>query len=249
MQRMILCSLGRRNCRQASTLVSKLDTAVKDLPHREAVRYTDKNVKWSAHEFNAHVDGHAQALLDYGFSPGIPILNWMHDNKVKHVSLLSAAKLGLQVTEMDGAINTVAEVRKVLALSNCRMVVFDPDSEGVNRLELLRMAIPEFYHYDDEMGQWFHSKHYPNLKFFLHSGFDIEVGCLNFKRCFNYSQNKKQLEEIKDSLTDDMPLYRKVSRGADGNLEVSEMYSHKDVYKNKLWGFADKMANKEYFEL
>eukprot|EP00602_Paraphysomonas_sp_CaronLab_P007450 CAMPEP_0185019186 /NCGR_PEP_ID=MMETSP1103-20130426/1811_1 /TAXON_ID=36769 /ORGANISM="Paraphysomonas bandaiensis, Strain Caron Lab Isolate" /LENGTH=212 /DNA_ID=CAMNT_0027549369 /DNA_START=162 /DNA_END=797 /DNA_ORIENTATION=+ len=212
-----------------------MESAVQELPYREAVRYTDKNVKWSAYEFNAHVNNHAHAMLDYGFGPGVPVLNWMHDNKVKHVTLMAASKIGLQVTEMDGGINTVEEVRKVLALSNCRMVVFDPDSEGVNRLELLRMAIPEFYHYDDEMGQWFHSKHFPNLKFFLHSGFDIEVGCLNFKRWFNPSTNKAQLDEIKSKLTDDMPLYRKVSRGADGKLDVSEMHTHKDVYNSKMW--------------
>jgi hypothetical protein len=36
--------------------------------------------------------------------------------------------------------------------------------------------------------------------------------------------------------------------GASG-LEVSEFASHKDVYTKKMWGFADKLITKEYFEL
>jgi hypothetical protein len=64
----------------------------------------------------------------------------------QHVTLMAAAKLGMQITDMDSKINTVAEVRECLALAQCRMIVFDPQSEGVDRLELLRMSIPEFYH-------------------------------------------------------------------------------------------------------
>lgn len=110
---------------------------------------------------------------------------------------MAAAKLGMQITDMDSSINTVDEVRECLTLAQCRMIVFEPQSDGVDRLELLRLSIPEFYHCkytmgvvanlyiqivtslfvdDDTQGQWFHSKYYPNLKFFLHSGFDIELG-------------------------------------------------------------------------
>jgi len=35
----------------ASSLVSKIDEAVNSLPLREAVRYTGKNMKWTAKEF------------------------------------------------------------------------------------------------------------------------------------------------------------------------------------------------------
>jgi hypothetical protein len=60
--------------------------------------------------------------------------------------MMACAKLGMQVTDMDSSINTVAEVRECLNITQPRMIVFEPQSEGIDRLELLRMAIPEFYH-------------------------------------------------------------------------------------------------------
>jgi hypothetical protein len=35
-----------------SSLVANFEKAVADLPHREAVRYTDKNIKWTAANVN-----------------------------------------------------------------------------------------------------------------------------------------------------------------------------------------------------
>ena len=45
--------------------------------------------------------------------------------------------------DMDIAIDSVADVRSCLDAADCRMIVFDPED---GRLELLRKAIPEFYH-------------------------------------------------------------------------------------------------------
>ena len=44
---------------------------------------------------------------------------------------------------MDTAINTVEDIRACLEAADSRMIVFDPEDD---RLELLRKAIPEFYH-------------------------------------------------------------------------------------------------------
>jgi hypothetical protein len=110
----------------------------------------------------------------------------------QYISLLAAAKLGLSVTDLDPAIVSVANIRKILFLVQPRMIVFDPEC-GNNRLELLRQSIPEFYHCtdhtyhlkfllltliadDDEDGHAFHSKYFPKLQYFLHTGFDLEVG-------------------------------------------------------------------------
>ena len=38
--------------RGVSSLVANFEKAVADLPHREAVRYTDKNIKWTAANVN-----------------------------------------------------------------------------------------------------------------------------------------------------------------------------------------------------
>lgn len=62
----------------------------------------------------------------------------------QQISSLAAAKIGLKVFDMDvDTINTVEDVRACLAAADSRMIVFDPEDD---RLELLRKAIPEFYH-------------------------------------------------------------------------------------------------------
>jgi hypothetical protein len=35
-------------------MITEFEKVVHSFPHREAVRYTDKNVKWTAEEFNVH---------------------------------------------------------------------------------------------------------------------------------------------------------------------------------------------------
>lgn len=234
--------------RAASSLVSNFDKSVASLPHREAVRYKDKNIKWTASNVNQLVEGHANVLLEpeYQFSPGTCVIHWMPEGREKQITSLAAAKMGLKVFDMDIAIDTVTDVRACLEAADCRMIVFDPEDD---RLQLLRKAIPEFYHYNDSNGQWFHSKYYPNLKFFLQTGFDIEMGCLNLKRWMQPAPlTSPELEQRVQGLTDDMPLYRKATKDASG-LNMSPWYTHADVEKQKQFILADKLTHKEYFEM
>lgn len=43
-----------RPLRRASSLVGTFDKIVNESPMREAMRYTDKNMKWTASEFKVH---------------------------------------------------------------------------------------------------------------------------------------------------------------------------------------------------
>ena len=78
--------------------MSKLEASVNELPFRDAVRYTPKDTRWTAQEYNViiicawcylltsmqtYVDNHADAMLDNGFRPGMSILNWMPEGDVK----------------------------------------------------------------------------------------------------------------------------------------------------------------------
>ena len=97
---------------------------------------------------------------------------------------------------------------------------------------------------NDSNGQWFH------LKFFLHTGFDIEMGCLNLKRWMQPTPVQTvELEQRVQSLSDDMPLYRQATKGASGALQMSEWQTHADVEKAKQFILADKVSHKEYFEM
>ena len=116
------------------------------------------------------------------------------------------------MAELDPAIDNVADLRNALKLANCKAIFFDPVTETQDNLLLLRKAIPEFYeckthqfyrhsfshiHHilsvsdvdDDSHGQFFHSKYYPTLKYFVQTGFDNELGTLticNDRRLFYF---------------------------------------------------------------
>jgi len=115
----------------------------------------------------------------------------------KHVALLSAAKIGLKVMDIDVSITEISDLRSALKLANCKALYFDPVDETHNKLLLLRKAIPEFFacnytysflfYYcltyrqkidDDTCGQLFHSKYFPALRYFIHTGFDVEMGTI-----------------------------------------------------------------------
>lgn len=59
---------------------------------------------------------------------------------------MAAARAGLNVVEIDEAINDVKTLRNALWAAKVRYLFFCPEVEDVsNHLMLLRKAIPEFY--------------------------------------------------------------------------------------------------------
>jgi len=162
--------------RPASSLVAKFDASVGSLPLREAVRYTGKNLRWTANDFNTYCNSHASALLDLEFKAGETIIVWLPESAEKHVVMMAAAKIGMKVVDVDLDVTELSAVRSFLAETKPKAIYFKPQHEDADYLLLLRKAIPEFFEYDDSHGQMFHSKYYPTLKYFIHTGFDIENG-------------------------------------------------------------------------
>ena len=101
---------------------------------------------------------------------------------------------------------------------------------------------------DDSYGQPFHSKHWPSLQYFVHTGFDIELGCLNYKSLFLPHPQVNKVAQAASKLSDDMPLYTRISKGSDGSLKASSTLTHGQVVGDKNWAFASKVISKEYFE-
>ena len=228
--------------------MSSVNAAVASLPMREAVRYTKGNVKVTADEFNKYAESHANALFEYGLVTGDSVAVWMTESQEKHVTLLAAAKLGLKVVEFDASINSMEDLRAALSMAEAKTIIFDPISGDVDQLMLLRKAIPEFFEYDDTYGQPFHSKYFPHLKYFIQTGFDIEIGCLNYKHCFlpNSTTDYVGASTIKDST----PLHMSVTKKGDGSgIEASKTVSHKDALGLPSYLFAKNLADKTYFEI
>jgi len=241
-------SMTPASFRYTSSLVTNFDTAISELPLREAVRYTDKNMKWTALEFQRQVESHANALIDLNLvKNGDTIAVWLPDSAEKHVAMIAAAKLGLTVYDIDLSISTVDELRACLKASNCKMIYFDPVDETQNKLELLRKAIPEFYEYDDSRGQRFHSKHFQNLAYFIHTGFDVEMGCLNYRRVFLPHPEVNSVAALSPAVSDSSPLYAHIVKGSNG-IQVGPTLDHTTVLDQQPWSFASKFISKQYFE-
>jgi len=228
-----------------SSLVRAFDSAVNELPLREAVRYTENNIRMTSKQFKGYCDNHAKAMTDLDFSPGDRVAVWLPESAEKHVILLAAAKLGFNIFDIDIKLTQLSEIRGFLQSSGAKIIYFKPEHEDTNYLLLLRKAIPEFFEYDDSHGQLFHSKHFPALKYFIHTGFDIENGCLNFKSLYlpDYSDPLPSAAAVESNLK-----YTSISKGASGEVVVSETLGSAKLLDVSAFSFAKKIINKEYFE-
>lgn len=236
--------------RFASSLVSKFEGSVEKLPMREAVKYSAiKNGKWTATELKTKVDAHANGMLDIGIKAGDTIGVWMGECPERHVSLLAAAKMGLKVADIDTSISTVPQLRQALALAKAKAIIFHPITDAQNCLMLLRKSIPELFYYEDEYGQFFHSKHFPELQYFIQTGFDQEVGCLNYKYVKLPNPMVSAVAETAAATTDETPLYFKISGSGGAEVSAGPVLSHAAVEKADAWPFLKKLHNLEYFEV
>merc|ERR1711871_228582 len=150
--------------------------------------------------------------------------------------------MGVKVVDFGESkeITTVEELRFALDRANVKALFFDPIYDLKDNLLLLRKAIPDFFQYDDSHGQLFHSKHYPNLIYFIQTGFDVEMGCLNYKSMFLHHPMIPLVRKTASATTDITPLY--------STLDMKTI-SHGEALTNRTWDFAKKIIEKQYYEL
>ena len=99
---------------------------------------------------------------------------------------------------------------------------------------------PHPYADDDKNGQDIHSKHFPSLKYFVHTGFDIEMGCLNYKSLFLSDPVTSLVDSASKAVTDELPLYARASS--------LSFVSQSKALDEAAFGFAKKLIAKQYFE-
>ena len=104
-------------------------------------------------------------------------------------------------------------------------------------------------HYNDDFGQYFHSKHFPELKYFIQTGFDIQVGCMCYQTCF-LMDGENAAAQIASGLDDKTPLYSKITSDGD-NVNRSKVITHGDVLASNdaTWTFVQNLTGKKFFEL
>lgn len=222
--------------------VTNVIKSVNELPMREALRYTGKNVKWTAQEFKSYADAHTGALLEYGFTTDDSIAVWLDDSAEKHVTIFAAAQLGIKVYDIDSSITNKDQMREILKSIKCKSIYFEPQTATLDKALILRQSIPELFYYNNETQESdFHSKHFPELKYFIHTGFDLEEGFYNFKRWFKSGYTLDT--SMTSSLSDDKLFYTHVSKNG-----VKPTVSLGKARSESALKFADALISKVYLE-
>lgn len=192
---------------------------------------------------------------------------------LQHVLFLAAAKAGLKVVEMDVSITSVQDVREALRLSQPKAIYVQKQFGNTDYLLVLRKSIPELFYCmlpylislrsfdclanmihilllldDDSGGQLFHSKYFPNLRFFVHTELDNEIGALNFNSLFLRDPPVSYVKAAAEATKDDTPLYSAITKGSKG-VQQTPFVPHGEVLKLPAWSFANKVVESVYFEV
>ena len=99
------------------------------------------------------------------------------------------------------------------------------------------------------MTNYFHSKHYPHLRYFIHLDSGVELGAIAFQELFFPDPRINYVEQLQDKVTDSFPLYTRINRKEDGDLEVLGPVELGKVLDHPQWTFAKKLVNNEVFEV
>lgn len=92
-------TIKRFSSTNSNNLFNKLNTLIKELPHRDALMISSQNIKWSIKELDTYTTAFAKHLIELGFKPGQSFMAWSDINHSAEIicSLLGAWKAGLKV--------------------------------------------------------------------------------------------------------------------------------------------------------
>mmetsp|Transcript_31986 Transcript_31986/g.23646 ORF Transcript_31986/g.23646 Transcript_31986/m.23646 type:complete len:258 (+) Transcript_31986:103-876(+) len=233
--------------RFASSLVTKFDKSVESLPLREAVRYVSIKQKLTAKDFLDSAESHANALLDHGFKKDDVLAMWSVDGMEKDFTKMAAAKAGMRFVDIDPSITDIASIREFLKISQVKALYFFPHHDDKDFPMLLRKAIPELFYYDNSEGQFFHSKFFPKLKFFISMGRDNEYGCLSYQELFLPHPEVNMCRVESEKLTDDTPFYAEIRKN-NGVVSMTPFITHGEALSSPAFSFVKKYIDHEYYE-
>lgn len=203
-------------------------------------------------------------MFDHGYKQGDTFTLYMPDSPEKHVLTLAAAKSGIKISEIDSNITDIPQLREALKIANPTVIYFFPTKNDVNYAKLLRKAIPEFYHCktfyfcfdlflmflfldDDSEGQQFHSKHFKNLRLFVHCGADLLFGAQSFQNLFLPDPPVSYVEAALPTLNDEAPFYTRIAKGSNG-LQVTGPIALGKVLELPNFTLLNKLLAKEHIE-
>lgn len=102
---------------------------------------------------------------------------------------------------------------------------------------------------DNSQGQHFHSKYFPQLKYFVHLGYDNEFGCLTYHEMLLRNPECPLVTEASAKIADDTPVFASITKSAEGKVTMSPWITHKQALENPAFVFAKKLVDREYLEI
>jgi len=257
------------NCRSLSTSASlslgqTIASLAEENPHKDAVRYEHKNIKWSFKHMEYYSDALALGLLETGLIPGDAMLSWLplHFSE-QHILQLACSKAGFILYHLDPSLATTdrelakSSLKNALEVSEATCLFSQQAGDDVNYTQLCKEVIPEVRYFDIYEAMPFFSPRFPNLRFPIHTGFDVDAGeCLGMIP-YKYfivpiSSEFRKFHSSKPSaiLDGSTPLMGElIVDKSNGSVTKGKILSNDDVLKSMAWPQVCSMAKKEYVEV
>jgi len=121
----------------------------------------------------------------------------------------------------------------------------------VDYISILKKVIPELRFFDTREGMPFFSPHFPNLRFSIHPGFDIEAGgrgMIPLKHMLVPVTG--ELDTFLNAKLDGKtPLMGELKVNEDGTVTKGKVLTNDEVWKGKVWPEISSILSKEYIEV
>lgn len=153
---------------------AQLNALVSALPYLEVAHFPAVGgYKWSTSDVKKYSEGLAAGYAELDFKAGDVMALWLpKDGPEAFICKFAAARLGMQVVEIDMTEADPEAIKKVLLASKAKTLVFDPEAEDRYNVDLLQKIMPEMECYNAEFGAVFRTRALPHLKLMVHTGID-----------------------------------------------------------------------------
>lgn len=251
------------SCRTLATTASfgqTIEQLARDVPHKDAVRYEHKNVKWSFKHVEYFSDALAYGLLETGLAPGDALLSWLPSHFAEqHILQLACSKGGFLLYQLDPSVATTnidaakASLKNALEITEATCLFSQQAGDDVNYVRIVKEIIPEVKFFDIYEGKPFFTPRFPHLRFPIHTGLDIVAsecrGIIPYK--YFLVPVTGELDKLLNGaeLSGSTPLLGELTTEKDGTVKKGKILTNDEVLMSKAWPEVCSMVNKEYIEV
>jgi len=260
-----LTSSSRSMATAASPSVGQIiANLAEENPHKDAVRYDHKNIKWSFKHIEHYADALALGLLETGLTAGDAMLSWLPLHFAEqHILQVACSKGGFILYHLDPSLAITnreaakASLKNALEVTEATCLFSQQAGDDVNYVRICKEVIPEVRYFDIYEGMPFFTPRFPHLRFPIHTGLDVDAGeCLGIIP-YKYflvpiSPEFKKFHAPKSSqvLDGSTPLMGElIVDEKNGSVKKGKLLSNDEVMKSMAWPQVCSMVKKEYIEV